>query len=516
MQGISTILLSCLLSLPFLVQLRPYFPNIKQMSQSMLEESMNKNIGYNYGDQINIGFSDFELIQAKNREVELQQKYDLTAIVLHWKRSDSTKIVVDYLLHSNLFKEIIIWNNNPQINLEKSLFQNYNHSLESIRIINSKENLKDEAKYRACVEAKTMACFYVDDDWDASSYLKSLVADFRADPYVLHSATDPYTFYTNLMWTYFDSEIDLHSGFSWIGCGSIFLREYAQRHLQYLQMHLKNNSNLMHFSDVFFSIWLNDIPSQFNMNIRHLPASNAGVSFSSMSSFLNNQYQSSILAIRILEHNLRYNQSKDVNHLEFSRRQNRRFSNYIKSSGDKDEFIFFTNILPMDIERIPFSISKDFERGTRNNLPKGTNVSFFLSHTTLNAVDNDPKTCWRPGRNVHRGEFFAIDFLYIRTNLSFSITVAHGQELQNSLDLNLSFDGVWWIAYRSFNGITIRNQNLTSNIQQYKIVFNATEFNTGFHSFRYIAFNSSKLSPCGEFQVCDVQTMAHTTHTPLQ
>ncbi|CAF3646362.1 unnamed protein product [Rotaria socialis] len=281
-------------------------------------------------------------------------------------------------------------------------------------------------------------------------------------------------------------------------------------------MHLKNNSNLMHFSDVFFSIWLNDIPSQFNMNIRHLPASNAGVSFSSTSSFFNYQYQSSILAIRILQRNLRYNQSKDVNHLEFSRRQNRRFPNYIKSSGGKDKFIFFTNILPMDIERIPFSISKDFERGSRNNLPKGTNVSFFLSHTTLNAVDNDPKTCWRPGRNVHRGEFFAIDFLYIRTNLSFSITVAHGQELQNSLDLNLSFDGVWWIAYRSFNGITIRNQNLTSNIQQYKIVFNATEFNTGFHSFRYIAFNSSKLSPCGEFQVCDVQTMAHTTHTPLQ
>ncbi|CAF3436699.1 unnamed protein product, partial [Rotaria socialis] len=91
-----------------------------------------------------------------------------------------------------------------------------------------------------------------------------------------------------------------------------------------------------------------------------------------------------------------------------------------------------------------------------------------------------------------------------------------GQELQNSLDLNLSFDGVWWIAYRSFNGITIRNQNLTSNIQQYKIVFNATEFNTGFHSFRYIVFNSSKLSPWGEFQVCDVQMMANMISTPLQ
>jgi hypothetical protein len=126
----------------------------------------------------------------------------------------------------------------------------------------------------------------------------------------------------------------------------------------------------------------------------------------------------------------------------------------------------------------------------------------------LNIVDNDPKTCWRPGRNVHRGEFFTIDFLYIRTNLSFSITIAHGQELQNSLDLNLSFDGLWWITYRSLNGITIRNQNLTSNIQQYKIVFNSTEFNVGFRSFRYIAFNATKLSPWGELQVCDVQTIA--------
>ncbi|CAF4602270.1 unnamed protein product, partial [Rotaria socialis] len=171
--------------LVFIIQIRLYLSKFELTSPFIETKSVSTTIRYNYVNQINIGFSDFELIQAKNREIELQQKYDLTAVLLHWKRSDSTKFVLDYLLHSNLFKEIIIWNNNPQINLEKSLFQNYNHSLESIRIINSKENLKDEAKYRACVEAKTMACFYVDDDWDASSYLKSLVADFRADPYVL-------------------------------------------------------------------------------------------------------------------------------------------------------------------------------------------------------------------------------------------------------------------------------------------------------------------------------------------
>ncbi|CAF4910591.1 unnamed protein product, partial [Rotaria socialis] len=140
--------------LVFIIQIRLYLSKFELTSPFIETKSVSTNIRYNYGNQINIGFNDFELIQAENREVELRQNYDLTAIVLHWKRSDGTKIVVDYLLHSNLFKEIIIWNNNPQINLEKSLFQNYNHSLESIRIINSKENLKDEAKYRACVEAK--------------------------------------------------------------------------------------------------------------------------------------------------------------------------------------------------------------------------------------------------------------------------------------------------------------------------------------------------------------------------
>jgi len=226
-----------LLSL-FIFQISYALLNIKQNRST---NSTEDNAEYNYGDYINIGFSEFELVQSKQREIDLGQKYDLTAILLHWKRPASVTRAVNYLRDSNLFKEIIIWNNNPEIILKKTQLHKNTSSLTTIRIINSKENLKDEAKYRACVEAKTVACFYADDDWDTSFYLKSLIADFRADPYVLHSVTEPYTFYTNLVWTYFDNHIDLHTGFSWIGCGSIFLREYAQQHIQYLHIFLKNN-----------------------------------------------------------------------------------------------------------------------------------------------------------------------------------------------------------------------------------------------------------------------------------
>ena len=190
---------------------------------------------------VNIGFSQFDLLQHKQRETELEQKYNLTAILLVWKRSVRARALVRKLTNSVFFKEVIIWNNNPSITLESTSFHSAPSSQSTIRIINSKENLKDEAKYRACAEAKTVACFYVDDDWDVSPYLRSLIASFRADPYVLHSVTDLYTFYTNLMWSYFDAQIDLHTGFSWIGCGSIFLREYAQQHLHYLHTYLAHN-----------------------------------------------------------------------------------------------------------------------------------------------------------------------------------------------------------------------------------------------------------------------------------
>jgi hypothetical protein len=212
-----------------------------QIHPKILDLAIN-NINDNPGNLINPGFTVFEYEKAKLQEITLKNEYDLTAVLLHWNRLEDVQNITQYLLHTHLFKQIIIWNNNPDINLTFHHFK-INHSKKFIRIINSNENLKDEAKYRACAEAKTRACFYVDDDWDISHYLKSLIASFRSDPNLLHSVTDAKTFYTNLVWSYFDTNIDLHSGFSWISCGSIFLRQHAQKHLQLVHKFLKNHTS---------------------------------------------------------------------------------------------------------------------------------------------------------------------------------------------------------------------------------------------------------------------------------
>lgn len=183
------------------------------------------------------------LHRAKYFEDEHEKQYQLTAIVLHWKRLSRVRLAVENYINANYFKQIIVWNNNPQINLTVNNVSTHNQSSNLIRLINSKQNLKDEAKYRACAEAQTLVCFYADDDWDVSRYMKTLIASFRSDPNVLHSVTNVVTYYNNMLWAFMDSRIDLHTGFSWIGCGSIFLRAHAQRHLKLLEMNLENNKS---------------------------------------------------------------------------------------------------------------------------------------------------------------------------------------------------------------------------------------------------------------------------------
>jgi hypothetical protein len=457
-------------------------------------------------------------------EIQLEKDYDLTAILLHWKRFEAVKRSFKSLRYTGRFKQIIIWNNNPKVTLTVGHFILNASSSSYLHIVNSKVNLKDKAKYQACVEAITRACFYVDDDWNAVHYTKSLIASFRSDPNLLHSVTDPYTYYTNLVWSYFDRTIDLHTGFSWIGCGSVFLRQHAQKHLQFIDKYLKRRRSkklmqlrteikflfvgLIGLSDIFFSIWLNNIPVQMNTDIRGQPSRVAidYEPFADTPGFKSFQYRSSILAIRILERSLRVNKTKNNDNITFSRHENRHFPYYIKSPSFNDDFIFYSNVLPFELQTIPFNISLHYERGTRLNLPDNPNVKYFTQHSTWIILDGDVTTCWYTNRAIHSGDFFAIDFLRIRTNVTFTLAIAHSPLIQRDLDIRISFDGLRWLSYRSLNGIfTKKNRTLEQHVHTY--LFISGQFNPGFQSFRYISFRALNDSD-HRFQICEIQRIS--------
>jgi hypothetical protein len=271
---------------------------------------------------------------------------------------------------------------------------------------------------------------------------------------------------------------------------------------------------LISFSDVFFSIWLNDIPVQINTNIRYQPSksSDGSVAFSSTPHFGHLQHKSSVLAIRILEHSLRFDRSNN-DQITFSRQQNRRFPVYVKSTSINDDFIFYSNILPFNFQNIFFNISHDYERGTRKNLPKNLNVNYFLHHTTSKSVDGDLLSCWYTHREIHSNDFYAIDFLSIQNNITFTVAIAHSPRLQTNLDVRISFDGLRWLSYQSKNGIYRKNNRIFEEFL-HTFLFNSDEFNLGYRSFRYISFNAIE-DWDHHFRVCEIEIISKKKMTSI-
>jgi hypothetical protein len=286
--------------------------------------------------------------------------------------------------------------------------------------------------------------------------------------------------------------------------------QISRQRLEYsiLWIHVKEDISttffvdLIGFGDVFFAIWFNDIPTQMNTDI-HVRDFEAPVSLSEVSGFSNMQYRAAVTAIRILEHSLRFDRTNNST-IAFPRRSNRRFPSYVKSPRSTDDLIFYSNILPFNLQNVTFNISRDYERATRGRLPRGPYADHAVHHSTSKAVDSDLTTCWHPARFLNIGDFYAIDFLHIQTNVTFLLSVAHSSTLQTDLDVSISFDGLQWAPYRSQKGIyTIRTINSKQN-SLHTILYVPERFQEGFHSFRYIKFQTA-INSSDRFRVCEVE-----------
>jgi hypothetical protein len=239
------------------------------------------------------------------------------------------------------------------------------------------------------------------------------------------------------------------------------------------------------------------------VNIRELPKETNKIdqAFSSTGNFYTLQYEGAVHAIRTLDHALRTNQTNAS--VVFPRHQHRRFPYLLKSPSATDSFIFFTNMLPIDIEHVPFNISIDFDRGTNRNLPHGPNYKHFSSHSTLAAVDSDLVTCWKPNRSMNQGDYFGVDLLRIKTNSRILLVVRNLSILLDHIDLRISLDGMVWTSCQPSTDCPIERVDSSFNSFNGYLV-DAMRFPPAFQSFRYIAFNCTYAS-AKIFEVCDVR-----------
>lgn len=81
----------------------------------------------------------------------------ITACLLHWKRTEALGTLLEAVMSNDLISEIIVWNNNPEVELSGKL--------DKVKTINSDQNVITYGRYLAAEMASNDLIYTQDDDW---------------------------------------------------------------------------------------------------------------------------------------------------------------------------------------------------------------------------------------------------------------------------------------------------------------------------------------------------------------
>ena len=292
---------------------------------------------------------------------------NISAIVLNWKRPDNLNKIINYLAKREYINEIIIWNNSAE-----SFVAKLNDS--RIRVVNSEQNLRDEAKYLACSEAKNEYCYYQDDDWYTDNYIDMLYHSFSQNPDHIHTTSSASILAENKLHSYYNADKKIHAEFSWIGCGSIFKRSIAQDFLAFIRSSFDQTSREM--ADRVFTLYHNQPTVQLEVALVPLNQRNA---YSHQPQFLDNRRKVSIHIHQMLLQRGSVEKS---------------LPRYIFRSIHKDVALF-TSFPPIKYpyKEIPYKGKSDYENRRVADI-KDDSFHMYLENSYIRALGPDPSRRW--------------------------------------------------------------------------------------------------------------------------
>ncbi|GAA5999501.1 hypothetical protein JCM5350_002780 [Sporobolomyces pararoseus] len=183
---------------------------------------------------------------------------DVTAILLHWKRTDNLRVIIASLCHYEFIETIVVWNNNLDVVLSHEDFSSARCPSSKLEINNSPQNLLFLARHLACMQATTPYCYFQDDDWFVQS-IRSLYAQFKRDPEgsVVVGTTKEMAINYRSNWCFFQKP--LHACFTWLGTGAFTSRNHVARYLDAVTTLDFPRDELAH-ADNSFTTFLNNPP----------------------------------------------------------------------------------------------------------------------------------------------------------------------------------------------------------------------------------------------------------------
>jgi len=401
---------------------------------------------------------------------------ELSFILLNWKRMSCLKtIITDAQVYSKFITEIVIGNNNPDVLISTEDFESPNIP---VRVINFPQNRFFFARYELCLMSTGKYCYMQDDDWD-NHHIKTMYANFLKSPHLLHTSTNNFVHYLSWSWTFFDPEINLHTGFSWLGTGAIASKEKVQ-HFVLSQSFFIDRTDLP-LADMYFATWFNQVPYQLQNELHELDTTQTG--FSNQQGGINRNKLHITKGIRTLHAQL--SSAKPSPLFDKTEHHPTAEERYAKSSCYNDNCLFITSAhnFPSPREQ-KYDASQDLDAVERVHAAVLSHVS-FVNNPYHFAVDKNPESFWLSPPDIKKGDFFGLDLLEPLDVNVFYLTVKH--TYQDQLQVEISLDGESWHTDCEWE-IDTQQSNAISDTMwyQYNMVSSCK------CTFRYIRFRADK------------------------
>ncbi|KAH7104942.1 hypothetical protein BKA62DRAFT_691182, partial [Auriculariales sp. MPI-PUGE-AT-0066] len=190
----------------------------------------------------------------------------VTAVVLNWARLHNVINIVKTSLCSHeldaIVDTVVIWNNNPRYDLTRHHFASAPCAWTSkLKIVNSKANEYFLARFLACAAATTQYCFIQDDDYLVLPRSIHTLHDYIQSNTNISSVhlLPPHEYLTTTLRTITSLDGTIHTGFAWLGHGTIMRSSTAVDFIGLLaQLNLTPTEMLM--ADNYFTVLSNTYP----------------------------------------------------------------------------------------------------------------------------------------------------------------------------------------------------------------------------------------------------------------
>ncbi|RHZ90140.1 hypothetical protein Glove_7g7 [Diversispora epigaea] len=402
--------------------------------------SAQKSWKINLNDTINSRVSVFNKEQFTDEAIKKNGLIPVTAVLIGWKRMESLQVVVNFISKYPYIKEILIWNNNDKIRLHKQDFR-LNNTEVRLKIFNSDENLHDLSKYTTCAMAKYDYCYFQDDDW-LNLYMDSIYTNFLRYPNLIHSNTMPIIHLEHRRWMFSNNDKNLHTGFTWLGCGSFIPRIKVQRFLGQIGLYSLEKERLR-LVDMYFSLWTNQYPYQLSNPLTTLDQSEGWSNSVDQWAVV---YGNILDAVQKLYTALAVNTGSE----QFERQEEKPYylDRDVRTPCINDKCLFITNIDPFPQPSsvcYANNITHVREHEAEFNALDFPSNEFWNKHAYHKAVDLDLNTCWNSFKKPKVDDYFGLQF--VEPQNFHKITIVSSKDISNfdiSFIIKSSLDGQNW------------------------------------------------------------------------